>query len=92
MNNDTLEVAEDNAVTAMIFFAKSNRHAPSDVEKVAVTNALRHAGSPKYWRIEAQWLLRDCITRTTPSELQKIKVAIMGIVDMSLRSAGYLES
>lgn len=91
MNSDTLKIAEDNAASAMIFFAKSNRQVPSDEEKGVVINALRVAGSSKYWRIEAQFILRDCITSTTPPQLQKIKVAIMRIVDLALRSADSLE-
>lgn len=91
MKSDTLKVAEDNAASVMIFFAKSNRETPSDEEKKTVLHALRLAGSPKYWMIEAQFILRDCITRTSRHELKKIEVAIMSIVDMPLRSADSLE-
>ncbi|MBD5195080.1 MAG: hypothetical protein HDS87_05100 [Bacteroidales bacterium] len=91
MKNDDLRVAEDKAANTMIFFAKSNRDTPSDKEKEAVHNALRLAGSPKYWRIEAQFILRDCITRTSRPELKKIEVAIMSIADMPLRSVESLE-
>ena len=81
MNFDNLRAAEDKAANAMIYFAKSNRHAPSEEEKVAVLNALRLAGSPQYWRIEALRILRDCITSTSRPELKIIEIAIMNIVE-----------
>ncbi|MBD5583780.1 MAG: hypothetical protein HDQ88_01735 [Clostridia bacterium] len=80
MTFDNLRAAEDKAANAMLSFVKSNRRAPSDEEKKTVLNALRLAGSPKYWRIEALQILRYCITSTSRPELKKIEVAIISIV------------
>jgi hypothetical protein len=74
----TLKEAEEQAALQMINFAKSSRDIPSQEELDAVNNAMKLCGcvTKEYRRIEAQFILRDCITRTDRDELRKIETAL----------------
>ena len=74
----TLKEAEEKAAQQMINFAKSTRDIPSQDELDAVCDAMKLCGcvTKEYRRIEAQFILRDCITHTTRTELRKIESAL----------------
>lgn len=84
---EAIREAEERAVLQMISFAKSLRSIPTDEETSAVEDAMELAGcnaptfaNDRRW-IEAQVILRDCITRTDRSELRRIESALWSIAN-----------
>ena len=81
--------AEERAVSIMIDFSKSNRSIPTEAEAHYVEYCFEVAGCNigmtsdsirDKRKIEAQCILRDCITRTNRDELRKIESALNHIV------------
>lgn len=80
----TLKEAEEQAAMQMINFAKSSRDIPNQEELDAVNNVMKLCGcsTKEYRRIEAQFILRDCITRTNRDELRKIESVLNYIASL----------
>lgn len=79
--------AEELAVAALLTFSKSGGTIPPEEETRAVEDAMRVArcntkiGRTDRQRIEALFLLRDCLTSATREELKRIERAVMQIAE-----------
>ena len=86
-----IKEAEEMAASVMVDFAKSNRNIPTEAEAFYVQYCFEKAGcnnsmTPDGIRgnrvIEAQCILRNCITRTDRTELRKIETALNYILNL----------